>query len=113
MNVPTKRLFLFGLAAFASLAFAGCFGNNTSAIQGKWSLDPASPDGCPPGFEFTATSMTSTAGMGIAASSDVTYKADGSNIVVSAANAPSMTFTVNGNELDMVQPMQCKYEHAQ
>jgi len=113
MTIPNSRLFVLTLGtAFMSFVLAGCFGTNTNAIQGKWTLDPASADGCPPSLEFTPTTMMATAGLGIDATSNDTYKADGSNIIVQAADGPSMTFNMNGSELDMVQPQQCKYQKA-
>lgn len=105
-NVLTSRLALLG---FSTLAVTSCFGGNP--ILGKWSLAPSSPDGCPDTMEFTASTMTATAA-GIAASHDVTYKNDGSNVTISSTDGFNTTMSVNGNTLSVTQPVACTYTRS-
>jgi hypothetical protein len=106
-NVIISRL---ALLAFSGLALTSCFGGG-NAILGKWSLAPSSPDGCPDSMEFTASTMTATAA-GIAASHDVTYKTDGSNVTISSTDGFNTTMSVNGNTLSVSQPVQCSYTRS-
>ena len=105
-NVRISRL---GLLVFSGLALTSCFGGNP--ILGKWSLAPSSADGCPDTMEFTASTMTATAA-GIAASHDVTYKNDGSNVTISSTDGFNTTMSVNGNTLSETQPVQCTYTRS-
>jgi len=110
-NLCNSRFPLLVLVLVAGLSLTGCFGNSNAAI-GKWSLAPQGGDGCPDSMEFTATSMTASTA-GIAAAHDVSYTTNGSNINVSSPDGFATTLTVSGNNLSVLQPIQCTYARAQ
>ena len=99
------------LALVSTLALTSCFGGSNPLV-GKWSLAPQNPDGCPDSMQFTATTMSASTA-GIAASHDVTYKSDGGNVAVSSTDGFNTTVTVNGNSMNVLQPVQCSYTRAQ
>ena len=109
-NLRSSRFALLVLLLIAGLNLTGCFGNSNAAI-GKWSLAPQGGDGCPDSMEFTATSLTASTA-GITASHDVSYTQNGSNITVSSPDGFTTTLTVSGNNMSVLQPIQCTYAHS-
>jgi hypothetical protein len=110
-NLRNSRLALLVLGLVAGLNLTGCFGSSNAAI-GKWSLAPQGGDGCPDSMEFTATSVTASTA-GITASHDVSYTTDGSNTKVSSPDGFTTTLTVSGNNLNVLEPIQCTYARSQ
>ena len=110
-NFRNSRFALLVLVLGAGLNLTSCFGNSNAAI-GKWSLAPQGGDGCPDSMEFTATSMTASTA-GIAASHDISYTSNGANVTVSSPDGFTTTLTASGNNLSVLQPIQCTYTRAQ
>jgi hypothetical protein len=106
-DVRNFRFAHCALAVITSLSLVGCFGSSTAYI-GTWSLAPQGGDGCPETMQFTSTTMSATAA-GITSSHDVTFASNGGNVTASSTDGFTTTMSVNGNNLSVLQPVQCTY----